>query len=44
MPRDHIQIAVNQKRDVEPKALDALGDLTNLLCTVLARVLRVPFS
>ena len=37
MPSDHIQIAVNQKRHVEPKALDALGDLPDLLCTVLAR-------
>jgi hypothetical protein len=41
MPSDHIQIAVNQERDVEPKALGALGDLTNLLGGVLARVLRV---
>src|SRR5271165_5404845 len=41
MPRDHIQVAVNQERDVEPKALDALGDLADLLCTVLARVVRV---
>jgi len=39
MPSDHIQIAVNQERDVEPKALDALGDLTNPLGGVLAAFL-----
>jgi len=37
MARDHIQISVNQDRDVEPEALDALGDLTNLLGGVLER-------
>lgn len=41
MAGDHIQIAVNQERDVEPKALDALGDPANLPGAVLARVLRV---
>ena len=41
MARDHIQISVNPDRDVEPKALDALGDLTNLLGGVPARVVGV---
>ena len=42
--RDHVQIGANQNRDVEPKALDTVGDLADLLCTVLARVLGSGFS
>jgi hypothetical protein len=39
--RDHVEIGVDEDWDVEPEGLDAAGDLTNLLCTVLTRVAGV---
>jgi hypothetical protein len=41
MPGDDLKVCIDQHRDVEPERLDAAGDLSNLLRTVAAGVLRV---
>jgi hypothetical protein len=42
--RDHVQIGADQNRDVEPKALNAPGDLPDLLLAVDPGVPRVWFE
>jgi hypothetical protein len=42
--RDDFEIAIDQDRDVEAEALDALCDLPDLLLAVDPRVLRIGFE
>ncbi len=36
-----MKVSINEDSDVEPERLDAVGELTSLLCAVTASVLRV---
>jgi len=41
MPRDHLEIGVDQHRDIEPKCLDASGKLPDLLFAASSGVPRI---
>ena len=41
MAGDHLALAIDQDRDIEPERLDAVGDLPDLLLAVAARIGRI---
>jgi hypothetical protein len=41
MPRDHIELSIDQDRNIKAECLNAIGELKNLLLAVLTGVSRV---